>query len=336
MSYDTTTLLGVIQGLRPQNTFLIDLLCPAAVTFGTKEIDFDKLTDEYKLAPFVSPVVAGKANVKAGALLQKFSPAYVKPKDVIDPERVLKRLPGEGIGGTLTPAQRADAIRADIIDDQRKRIRRREEWMLAQLLRTGKVVVAGENYPSVEVDFGRTGTLTKTLSSDARWSESASTPNDDLEAWMGLVDAPTTHIIMGRGAYRKYINHASTEKLINTQLGSDTKLDMAPAQMFASYKGRLGSAGPEIWTYSGWYHDDTGAKTLYIADNQVVLVSTGAAGVRAYGAILDGASGYAEAELFPKNWTENDPPVEYIMTQSAPLPVIPLINSTLCANVYTL
>lgn len=332
---DTTTLIGIFRGLMPHDTFLLNLLFPNVVTFESRDIAFDKLFDDHTLAPFVSPLVAGKANTMEGQVLEKFSPAYVKPKDVIDPERVLKRQAGEMIGGNLSTEQRRDAILVDIFDSQRKRILNVIEWMAWQLVLEGEITVEGENYKTSVVDFGRAAENTVELLSDARWDQSEADPVGDLEDWLSRLDAPGTHILFGQKAFRLAAADSKFEKLFDSRRGSDTKLELAPAEMFASYRGRFGGGGPELWTYTGWYRDKAGNKVKYLPDNAVTIVSTGATGVRAHGAILDGRAGYRAMEMFPKVWQEEDPPVEFAMTQSAPLPVLPLINSTLTARVFT-
>lgn len=331
---ETAVLLGLYARLIPFDTFLLSLLFPRVVTFDTSEIAFDKLHQTHKLAPFVSPLVAGKPRKADGSVLKKFKPAYVKPKNAIDPERVLTRKAGESLGAPLSAGDRVNAIRMDTLDEQRKMILNRLEWMAAQLLRTGKITVSGEDYPTVEVDFGRDTDHTVQLSGGARWTESATRdPNGDLEDWMGLLDAPCTHIIFGKNAFSLYMDDAKSEKMLNRDFGSTTTLAMEPQQMMAAYRGRLGAGGPEVWTYSGWYEDDAGVKQFFIDEDEVMLVSTAGGGVRAHGAILDAKAEYQALELFPKSWVSDDPAVEYLMTQSAPLPVMPLIDSTLCATV---
>lgn len=331
---DTVVLIGLFSQMQVFDPFLLNLLFGRVVTFGTSEIAFDKLSTTHKLAPFVSPLVAGKARPADGSTLMKFKPAYVKPKNVVDPERILSRKAGEAIGGSLSPEARGNAIRMDILDEQRRMILNRMEWMAAQLLRTGAVVVEGEDYPTVEVNFGRDSNNTVALTGGARWTEASTRdPLEDLEDWMQLLEAPCTHIIFGKTAFKLFISDERVKTALNKDFGSDTVLSMTPQEMFAAYRGRLGAGGPEVWTYSGWYQNDAGTKTNYIGDDEVLLVSTAGGGVRAHGAILDGKANYAEMEMFPKNWVSDDPAVEYLMTQSAPLPVMPLINSTLCAKV---
>jgi hypothetical protein len=336
MAYDTETLLGVYRELDPFNPFLLNLLCSAMVEFEDEAISFDKLGTDKKLAPFVSPMVAGKSQRARGGQKQSFTPAYVKPKNFLDPKRVVKRQPGEAIGGSLTTSERRQAILVDIMDEQRKKIKRREEWMVAQIVQTGKVIVEGEDYPTSEVDFQRDPNLTIDISGGAAaWDQSTAKPDEDLEDWFALMMAPATHVIMGRGAYRKFISFETINKrLLDTMRGSETVLEMAPSTQLASFKGRLGGSGPEVWTYAGYYEDANGDKQLFIPDNGVAIVSTGSEGLRAYGAILDGEADYVPAEYWPKNWVEKDPGVEQIMTQSAPLPCFLEINGLAFATVY--
>ena len=332
--YDTHTLAGVIGQLEPFNPFLLNLLTTGVVTFESEYIDFDVVDEDMQLAPFVSPMVAGKVMKEQGATLKKFKPAYVKPKDQVSPSRVLKRRPGEQLGGTLTGQARRDAIVTDILDTHRQKIRRREEWMVAQELLSGSVTVSGEDYPTALVDFQRDGDKTVVLAGGAKWDQGTALPIEDLEDWFARLEAPATHVIMGAGAFRKMIGFQEVKDLIDTRRGSDTLLEMGPANALAFFRGRFGGAGPEIWTYTGWYKDAAGAKQLFIPDNAVVVVSTATNLVRTYGAIMDGRAGYQAMEMFPKNWVQEDPSHEFVMTQSAPLPIPARVNATLAATVY--
>ena len=333
MTDTTSTLLDVLHQQDPFTPFLLDLLFSESMPFDTSEIDFDEVLADMKLAPFVSPMVAGKAALSKGGSLKKFRPAYIKEKNIVNPEHTLTRRPGERIGGTMTPMQRHDAIVTDLIITHRKKIRRREEWMAWQVVLTGKVIVSGEDYPTSEVNFNRSTANTIVLTGTARWDQASADPLDDLEDWFTRLDAPCTHIIFGRLSFRAFGKHADVKEMLDTRRGSDTKLELAPAVLQAAYRGRLGEGGPECWTYSGYYHDDNDAKQLFVPENAVVLVSQGSGGVRTYGAILDGKAGYQASEFFPKNFEQDDPAVEVVLSQSAPLPLLRSIDSSLAATV---
>jgi len=319
--YDTSTLLGVVREFDPFNPFLLQMFFPDIVTFNTEEIDFDVLAEDMTLAPFVSPLVAGKADKQNGGTLRKFKPAYVKPKNVVDPNHVMKRRAGEAIGGSLSPAQRRDAIIADLLYMQGRKITRRMEWMAAQVMLTGKVTVSGEDYPTVEVDFQRDAGNTITLTGLNVWSDTANAdPLGDIESWNGLSEAPITDLIMDSGAFASLIKFQEVKDLLNTRRGDNSSIQLGPDnEKWVSFKGFLGSY--RVWVYQGFYKDSAGAKQNFIPANTVIAASAAVEGIRAHGAILDPEAGYQEMEMFPKNWISQDPAADYIMTQSAPLSV---------------
>ena len=163
-TYDTETLVGVVNGLDPFTPFLLMMFFPEVITFDSSSIDIDVVAPDMRLAPFVSPMVAGKADTANGYSTRKFKPAYLKPKNIIDPEQVITRQAGEKIGGGVSNGNRRDAIIAFNLLNQRNKIMRRLEWMAAQALLSGTVTVEGEDYPTVVVDFQRTaGNLTHVL-----------------------------------------------------------------------------------------------------------------------------------------------------------------------------
>lgn len=321
-TYDTQTLIGVVQSLDRYEPFLLSMFFPNVITFDTSFISYDLISDDSRLAPFVSPMVAGKAMKAKGGTQKKFTPAYLKPKETVDPERVMTRRAGEVIGGTLSPAQRRNAIIADILDGQRRKIMQRLEHMAAQVLLNGSITVAGDDYPAVVVDYQRAGGNTIALTSGARWGEATAKPLDDIEAWGAQAIAPITTLVMDRKAYRNFALNTDVQKLLDGRRNSRSELEVGPdnGNLF-SYKGALGS-DIEIWVYSGYYRDESGNKVNYLPDNTVIAGSAAIDGVRAFGAILDPAAGYQALEMFPKNWVSEDPAVEFIMTQSAPL-IIP-------------
>lgn len=331
--YDTDTLLEVVYGLAPFETFLLNLFFPNLVTFHTSTISFDVVAEDMRLAPFVSPLVAGKVMKAQGGNLKSFKPAYLKPKDVVDPERVIVRRPGEALGGRLSPAARRNAIIADILDGHRKKILRRLEYMAAQVLLQGKVIVEGEDYPTVEVDYGRAAGNTIALTGDVRWGEATAKPLDDIEAWAEQAEVPITTLVMDRHAYRNFVKSENVREMLDGRRNSRSELEVGPdSGRLYSYKGALGS-DLEVWVYSGYYRDDSGNKVPFLPENTVIAGSPAIDGVRAFGAILDPEAGYQALELFPKNWVNQDPAAEYVLTQSAPLTVPRRPNAVVAATV---
>lgn len=333
-TYSTDTLLGVVEKVEPFQPFLLQLFFSRVLPFQTKSIAIDKVAKGLKLAPFVSPMVAGKAQTAKAKETLSFEPAYLKPKDIVDPERLLTRQPGEGFGGTLDPADRRDAIIADILMDHRSMVLRRLEWMAAQALLTGKVVVEGDNYPKVEVDFRRTAGLTKTLVGAARWGEAGVSPVDDLESWCDDAEAPVNTVVMGKGAWKLFRKNSDTKELLDTRRGSRSQLETGPNNgKDVSFKGTLGT-DLEIWVYTGQYEDDDSNMVNFIDDYDVILGSDAIEGVQAFGAILSPGAGYQALEFYARHFVGQEVEVEQIESQSAPLIIPARPDASVSARVY--
>lgn len=335
----TAVLLGIIQQTQPFTSFFLNMFFPTVVTFDTESIAFDKLVENVTLAPFVSPVVAGAVRRSQGGQLKVLNPAYIKIKDQVVPGQLLKRRAGERLGGELSPESRRLAAITQLLRNQDKAILHREEWMAAQALITGKVIISGEGYETVEVDFDRAPQNTVELSGQAKWSaldkQTSNQPVDDLEDWAERCSGPVNAVVMGKKAWREFIAFKSVKDLLNTRRGSQSQMETGPSQVRdAQYKGTIGTF--DIYVYTGKYVDASGAQVSFMPENGVLLGNSNYEGVRAYGAIQDvraAAGGAVATDRYPKSWINEDPSAEYIMTQSAPLMVTPDANAFVFANV---
>jgi hypothetical protein len=336
--YSTNALIGVVQGFPTPPSALLDRYFPMVSTSEAEEIHFDVIPGKRRVAPFVSPLVEGKVVEKRGHATKTFKPAYVKDKRPFVPSDFLKRAVGEQIGGSLSPQQRRDAKIAAEMQDQIEMLNRRMELMASEAIRTGKVTVVGDGYPSTLVDFGRDNALTPTaLSSNARWGQSAEDPLGNLETWGALVlkksGRAATDVIMGVDAWTAFRKNAEVKSRLDTRnvLGNALQTTSQFAEGL-SFKGTID--GFNIFVYGGWYVDpaDDTEKEIWPADI-VAMLSPGVEGVRAYGAILDGKAGLRAMPFFPKMWEEEDPAVEWLMMQSAPLAVPTMVDATLAVDV---
>ncbi|MBT9159039.1 MAG: hypothetical protein DDT26_00288 [Dehalococcoidia bacterium] len=321
---ETHELIGVVETFHQPNTYWLDLCFPTEFRSQSEYIDFDLVDKGRRLAPFVAPNVQGQPLVQRGEAIRKFRPAYIKPKDAVDPARLLQRKAGERIGGDMSPKQREDAIVADILLEHTNGIWRRWEWMAARAIIDGAVVVQGENYPRVQVGFGRNAANTKVLTLGARWSEATATPLDDLENWMTEMHQRAgftpTRVTMGLSAWRAFFKNAAVEKMLDTRRGSANTLETGPGNGRPfQYRGSLTSNGLEIFTYNDVYEDNTGVLQPFMSPNDIVMTSPAVDGVRAFGAIMDRKAQWAALPIFPKMYEQEDPSGLFLLTQSAPL-----------------
>ena len=333
--FSTGVLARVVAELPAPAPFILNSFFTAIQTEQSEEIHFDIANGKRRLAPFVSPIVAGQVVASQGYTTKTFKPAYVKDKRVFDSNRPFKRAIGERIGGEMNPAQRLQALLASDLQDQLNMLTNRQEVMAIEALRTGKVIVKGDQYPEVEVDFGRHADLTKTLTSTARWGESGVEPLTDVETWSMLVTehsgATANTVVMDVKAWNLFSASAKVQKLLDRFRGAD-QLNATVTGAGGRYMGNIGSF--DIWVYAGWYeHPETKVLTKFLPDHTVIITSPDLEGTRAYGAIRDEEAGFQAVPYFSKSWVEKDPAVRYLLLQSAPLPVPYRVNAAMCATV---
>lgn len=329
-TYSTARLIGAYGVIDRPVPFLYNTFFTAEQQFDTEEVYFDKVERARRLAPVVSPAVQGKAERLRGYAASSFRPAYVKPKHVIEPWRTLKRRPGETLLGDLSMAERRDRIVLDTLQVQDDQITRREEYMATQLLLTGAVTVVGEDYPAQVVDMGRPSGNTIALTGAARWGQTGVDPFATIRTTSALLQnvsgfAPTK-VVMDPLAWDLFLTTSPTVKsVMNSFRQTAGNVDLAGNVVGgvgneAVLGGTLGQF--EFWIYQQFYTDDLGNVVKFMPDNTVILGNpAGCQGTRLYGAIQDVRT-LQPLPRYPKMWIVEDPSAEFMMTQSAPLPVL--------------
>lgn len=305
-----------------------------------KEILFEKVHRDYRrLAPFVAPNVQGKIQRRQGGQLVSFRPAYVKPKDVVDPSELRTRLPGEDLNpfNPTSMDRRRLARRAEILQEHRRQIENTIEWMAAEAIIKAQVTVEGDDYPATTVDFQRDPRLTEVLTGDAVWGNGTGDSLGDLKAKRKLVKdltgANITDIYFGQDAWDKF--YADNEELFKDLSdlrfrGSDTSITrvtdgLEDIEYMGFLAGQQGQGRLNFFVVSTTYLTQESEIFNHLDANGVVGFNREVLNLTdCYGAIEDlkaGPSGLAAMKWFSKNWESEDPSHEYILTQSAPIVV---------------
>lgn len=330
--FDSLTLAGVIR-VAPQLSAYWSQFFPNEITFDTDEIFFDQVFIDKKLAPFVAPNVQGRVISTRGYNTKSFKPAYLKPKDFINPARAFKRRAGEQpVHGGMTLNERFDAAVADSQIEQVQRINNRLEWMCAMATIYGYVDVSGESYPTQRVDFGRDPSLTAQLTGGAAWDQSTADPLAVIQSMRDLAwkksNTTITRVTFGLDAWTLFAKNPEVRELLNKfYAGSTTEYnrtgmsDGQPVQYQGVIGGQNGMGALELYSYNDLYHDDTGAEQLILNPLDIVGTGPGLQGTQCFGAIIDAEAGFVPARMWPKMWIEKDPSAAVLLTQSAPLMV---------------
>lgn len=335
--FSTDTLIEIVRDLRVPATGFAARYFNNTSQDESEEIHFDIENKTRRMAPFVSPLVAGKVVKSRGFQTSTFKPAYVKDKRAFSPTRAIKRAMGESIGGgRYSPQERIQLLVVADLQDQLEMLERRSEWMAVKALVDGKVTIASPDYPAVEVDFDRKPAHTVVKTAGNLWSDAGANPLDDLQDWSDTMVKNTgvalTDVTMDVATWKVFRKNSEVKTRLDRYRSNSTLVPNAHQKEGMVFQGMVDQFA--IYTYSGWYVDpETGTETALLPAGTVV----GAAGdmvegVRHYGAILDHDSLEA-VPYFCKSWLEPDPSVRFMLMQSAPLLVPYRVNATFRASV---
>lgn len=347
--FDLATLAELHRRIKTAPTFWLDTFYKRQINFESQRIVFEKVYgDDRKLAPFVVPNVSGRPQRLSGFEAVDFAPAYSKQKDVVDYTMHIERQAGESIGGSLTIDQRRNAVIAELIRLQKVKIRNTWNWLAARATIDGKVIIKGEDYPETLVDFRRDAGLTKVLTGGARWSQTTADPLNDLRESRvfanELSGARIGVYVFGANAWELFSQRVDLKELMNADnRGAGQRTDVTlindgfgdTVEFMGTMSGSSGQGRMEFWVDTTRFIDpETGTEKYYLDQDTVLGISPDMmGGTRCFGAIMDKRAGYRPLDVFFKNWEQEDPSQEYLLTQSAPLMVPREPNATFSIKV---
>lgn len=325
-SYTTRELLGVQRSLKRVNPFLVGRYFKNYVVSDKEEVSYDIELHDEALAPFVAPVVAGEIMEEQGFETTTIKPAYIKIKTPFTPMKSIKRQIGEAFGsGTMTREQRQQLRVAMTIVRHQDRISRRLEWMAAQILVTGGLIIEGPRYPKKAINYGRAAALGITLVGADRWSDAASNPVRDIENFAAAAfnesGAVITEIVMDKDAWAAFRENERVLKLLDIRRAEGAgPLNLGPQAPVAEGAVHVGSLNSfQLFVYNNTYKDSAGTRQPYLPSGTVLGVSAQFDGVRYFGAIEDEEAGIQPMETFMKSWLEKDPSARILLSQTAPI-----------------
>lgn len=358
--YTTRTLGGILNCARPESdSFFCNTIFNGSLTFDTEEIYWDRVydTDQGAMAPFVCPCVQAP-NIAVSEMVDQiaFTPAYIKIKSTINACKPLPMMAGERCWGDLTQRQRFTMHLAKHLAKHDRMIERREEWMAAMAVVYGKYVVEGELYKAQLVDFCRDESLTYEVKAEHKWSKESCGVMEGLQEaydrmWC-VGNCETTDVLMNQHTWEKFKNTEDVKQHFKiccagtpgAQLGGVTPLTYEPRANGTQLSGaRLAwqMGGVNFWVVNNFYWclDTKGKrhKVPYIPDGKVVGLGLGTGDcclqpIKLYGAIQD-CNVLQPLRRYQKTWEQNDPSACFVMTQSAPLPVVLNPNASFCITV---
>ena len=303
-------------------------------------IVFDDVYEDYRgIAKFVAPNVVASVNQNKAFEVKSFRPAYAKEKDVIEAwsDTLQARIAGEEIGGSLDPKTRAMKMRAKQLRMHRIKMENLFEFMCFQAFASGSLTFGGDaQYPKTTVSYFRDPSLTVTTLGAKAWTAANANPLESISEMVdrvyNLSQEEVDTIIMGRTAWRNFYNYFTAKErqhLLDRNIrGSDLTLnllwvgDVRGVEMVARFTSLNGQT-IEVYVDNRSYLSADNRATRYVSDNEIIGFSSGGfKGVQAFGAIKDADAGWVATRMFHKEFRQDEPSADFLLTQSAPLPIV--------------
>ncbi|WP_080717139.1 major capsid protein [Lysinibacillus sphaericus] len=344
--YATKTILPAVENMPKTPQFLRDTFFPRSkdITVLTNKVELDYRKGKRKMAPFVAPRVGGITNTREGFTTQEINAPRIAPQRPMTIDDITQRGLGEDVYSKKSPAQRQLELTAKDLEDLGSQIDRREEWMVAQLLFEGKVILKGysdnnlKNFVEQEIDYGFD--MYEDLSGADLWSEPTADPYSDLENMRieilqkgGI--APNI-VILGKDAYAALRNNDIIQKLFDKMNMSFGVIQPSLQSDAITFVGKLPGLGLELYTYDDWYLDEDGKEHPFVPTNKILVGHTNS-GNFIYGAVtqMETAGNFVtyEADRVPKFWADVNNDSAMTRLTSRPVPKPDNINSWLVATV---
>lgn len=338
--FDTLTMLDAVEQMKLPRRFLMNTFFNGTnpVTFGTEAVTIDIVKGQRTMAPFVHPSLPGSISLRTGFSSETYTPPYIQPKRKTRAEQILKRAAGDNPFSARTPLERAGEQLGRDLAELDEEITRREEWMCAQALSTGRVRVVGEGVDDT-IDFLMEDSHKVTLAT-GRWNSSDSDPIGNLRQWKRQIakDSGRTGnvAVLSGEAQDAFQRNETVLKQLNSRrvdMGL-IKPELLPDGV--TYLGYLNDPGIDLYVYDEWYLDDEGDEQQMVPAGGLILGATSTRNAMLYGAIQDIdaiESGLVEAVRFPKSWVTPDPSARWLKLQSAALAGMLEPNAFLYAKV---
>ena len=277
--YSTRAQLAALELMPREYSVLFDF-------FGNDKgcVEDDKAIYDYRkgsrrMAPTVHPGTGGVLMERDGYETREIGFCTVAPERIIEDQNLKGRMFGEQVFGAMTPEERARRIQAQDLVDMRKAIQRRREWMVRQVLLTGKLSIF--NYTnegrglnaSMIADYGFTNEYTP----DTEWDQAGARIDDDMHEIFDLVYDGVGYvdvIVMApdvAGALRDNSDYLKLFDGRNINMGELNSRYVGQGLRFIGWN----SDGVEMYSCSGKFIDDDGQAKQLIPNGKLIAGSRG-------------------------------------------------------------
>ena len=275
--YSTRAQLAAIDLMPREYSVLYDFFAHDAGTVEDDKAIYDYRKGSRRMAPTVHPGTGGVLMERDGFETREIGFCCIAPERIIEDQNLKGRMFGERVLGAMTPQERERKLLARDLMEMRKAIQRRREWMVRQVLLTGKLSIftytnegRGVN-PTMIADYGFTNNFTP----DTKWDQSGANIDGDMQEIFDLV-------YDGLGSVDKIVMAPDVASVLLHNDDFMKQYDRKSADMGSintQYRGSglrfIGTNvdGVQLYSLSGTFVDDDGIVKKLIPDGKLIAGS---------------------------------------------------------------
>ena len=275
--YSTRAQLAAIDLMPREYSVLYDFFGHDAGTVEDDKAIYDYRKGSRKMAPTVHPGTGGVLMERDGYETREIGFCCIAPERIIEDQNLKGRMFGERVLGAMTPQERERKILARDLTEMRKAIQRRREWMVRQVLLTGKLSIftytnegRGVN-PTMIADYGFTNFYTP----DTQWDQAGAKIDDDMKEIFDLVyDGLGTvdKIVMASDVASAVLHNETFMKQYDRRNEEAGKINTKYRGSGLRFIG-TNADGVELYSLSGTFVDDDGLVKKLIPDGKLIAGS---------------------------------------------------------------
>ena len=336
--YSANNLIEVVKMSPAPGSFLRTRYMPTGPRdiFKTKKVFIERASDGNLVAPFVIPYTGSKLMEREAYTGEELMPAFLNPSRSMSIDQLMKKGSGETQYDETAPADREQNYLADDLVFLQKAIQRRIEWMIGQIITTGKVdCVIGDADSTEKVQFkyyGDSFTNKMTFTSGGStqyWGASGVSIYDQVAQMANDIDAEygDLDLILGSKLVSIFMLDSEIKGLLdirNANLGAiNPGVEPFPG---VGFLGTINFGGKMLNIYS--YNAKAkinGSNVSYIDPKYAVVIPRERFGATKFGAITqmeeeDKQFHTYAAEMVPRRLTDAKSNSRLLEMASAPLP----------------
>lgn len=275
--YSTRAQLAAIDLMPREYSVLYDFFGNEAGNVEDDKAIYDYRKGSRRMAPMVKPGTGGVLMDRDGFETKEIGFCQIAPERVIEDTNLKGRIFGEKVLGALTPQEREKKMLAQDLKDMRGAIQRRREWMVRQVLLTGKLEIftytnEGRGVAaSMVADYGFTNTFTTSTG----WDQVGADIDGDMKSIFDLVydgGGYVDVIMMAPDVASSIIANGNYMKTFD---GRNINMGELNSQYRGSGLRFIGwnADGVEMYSVAGKFIDDSGNATAIMPSGKLIAGS---------------------------------------------------------------